>query len=123
MTIEAIIREKIKVQNFQFPLRTMTKLVMEETRIVKTVAQDVMIREFPNTVQNFIFFIASGKFFSVKPWAPTRARWTVVSTPHRLSPDLRGRPGAGEAFPELALRHPQSRDQVVTNQVLGLLVE
>ena len=74
MTIEAIISEKISVQNFHLPLRTMTNEAMEETRIVRTVAQQVMMREFPNTIQNFIFFIASGKFFSVNPCAPTRAR-------------------------------------------------
>ena len=32
-----------------------------------------MIMELPNTVQKFIFFMASGKFFIVKPWAPMRA--------------------------------------------------
>jgi hypothetical protein len=73
MTIEAIISEKISVQNFQRPFLTMTKAAMEETRIVRTVAEQVMMKELVNTVQNFIFFMASGKFFSVKPWAPTSA--------------------------------------------------
>ena len=30
----------------------------------------------------------------------------LLGTLSRLSPDLTGRPGAGEAFPELAFRHP-----------------
>ena len=32
-----------------------------------------MIREFPNTLQKCIFFIAFGKFFVVKPCLPINA--------------------------------------------------
>ena len=68
MTIDAIISEKIRVQNFHLPLRTMTKAVMEDTRIVRIVAVTVMISEFPKTFQNCIFSIAAGKLSSVKPF-------------------------------------------------------
>ena len=46
--------------------------------IVRTVAQTVMIREFPNTRQKFIFCMASGKFLKVKPCAPISARGLEV---------------------------------------------
>ena len=73
--MEAIIREKTMVQNFQLPLRTMTNAVMEDTTMVRMVAQTVMIREFPNTVQKFIFCIAWGKLERMKPLeTPTRLR-------------------------------------------------
>ena len=78
--MEAIIKENIREQIFQLPLRTMTKAVMEENRIVKTVALTVMMVELANTLPKFIFFIASGKFFRVKPWAPISARgFEVIS--------------------------------------------
>ena len=73
MTIEAIISENISVQNFQRLLRTMTKACMEETMMVRIVAQTVTIRELPKTRQNFIFAMAAGKFFIVKPCAPMSA--------------------------------------------------
>ena len=55
MTMEAIIREKISVQNFHLPFLTMTKACMEEITMVRIVAQTVMIKELPNTRQKFIF--------------------------------------------------------------------
>ena len=59
----------------------MTKAAIEETTIVRIVAQQVMMKEFPNTVQKFIFFIALGKLSSVKPCAPISARGSLTISP------------------------------------------
>lgn len=78
MTMEAIISEKVREQIRQRGLRTITKAVMEDNRMVSTVALVVIMAEFRNTRLKFIFFMASGKFFSVKPWAPMSARGSEV---------------------------------------------
>ncbi len=46
---------------------------MEASRIVKIVDDTVISMELPKERQKFIFFMASGKFFNVKPCSPTRA--------------------------------------------------
>ena len=72
--MEATISANNPEQNFHFPLRTITNDAIAETKMVRTVDIMVIIREFLNTFQKFIFAIASGKFCIVNPWAPTSAR-------------------------------------------------
>ena len=60
--------------------RTITYAVIEANRIVSTVEVTVITAELPNALQKFIFFMASGKFPRVNPWAPTKARgFDVIS--------------------------------------------
>ena len=42
--------------------------------MVSTVEEQVIKRELPKALTNFIFLIASGKFFKVNPWAPMIAK-------------------------------------------------
>ena len=59
-------------------LRTITNAVIEESRIVITVEQMVIMAELKKERPKFIFFMASGKFAIVNPCAPTRARGSEV---------------------------------------------
>ena len=43
-----LLNEKIREHTFHLPLRTMTKAAMDETKIVKTVAQQVIMNELPS---------------------------------------------------------------------------
>ena len=72
MTMDAIIIVNSSVHAFHL-FRTSTNAHIAESRRVSTVELRVMIREFPNTLQKCIFFIAFGKFFVVKPCLPINA--------------------------------------------------
>ena len=79
ITIEAIIIPSSAPQAFQL-FRTMTKAVMEENKMVSAVEQMVIKAELMNERPKFIFFIASGKFPRVNPWAPPKDRgFDVIS--------------------------------------------
>ena len=58
---------------------------MEASKIVKMVEVTVMTIEFPKDLQKFIFSMASGKFFRVKPREPTSARGLELISPFSLN--------------------------------------
>lgn len=78
MTIEATIAAKKMEHAFHAGLRTITYAAIADTSTVSTVAQTVMTAELANTVQKFIFSMASGKLSRVKPRLPIRASGAVL---------------------------------------------